>query len=171
MLKLYLYYRFLLSCGLRQKWSFIKYFNLKLINLFLPRCIWPVWKYIFLLIEELIFYKIFKVICFFKEGKAVSATIVCGILLYSGLLEVPEDGLQLFAVKRCPPNMRASELRYLYYLSNIVRDPPMYPHYKPITLVSFQMQPVPLFTKIRLVKSIVCNIFLPQKILTYLLFI
>lgn len=95
----------------------------------------------------------------FKDGKAVSATMVCGLLLYIGLLEVPEDGLQLFAIKRCPPNMSASELRYLYYLTSIVREPPIYPHYKPITLVSLQMQPVPLFTKIRLVLFI-CLILL-----------
>lgn len=88
---------------------------------------------------------------FFKDGKAVSATMVCGLLIYAGLFEVPEDGLQLFAIKRCPPNMSASELRYLYYLSNIVRNPPLYPHYKPVTLISLQMQPVPLFTKIRFV--------------------
>lgn len=75
--------------------------------------------------------------------------MICGLLIYAGLFEVPEDALQLFAVKRCPPNMRASELRYLYYLAEIIKNPPVYPHYKPVTLVSLQMQPVPLFTKIR----------------------
>ncbi|XP_023312590.1 cyclin-G-associated kinase-like, partial [Anoplophora glabripennis] len=83
------------------------------------------------------------------DGKATSSTLVCGLLIYAGLFEVPEDALQMFAVKRCPPNMRPSELRYLYYLADIVRDPPLYPHYKPVTLVSLQLQPVPLFTKIR----------------------
>ncbi|XP_074031874.1 LOW QUALITY PROTEIN: cyclin-G-associated kinase [Leptinotarsa decemlineata] len=83
------------------------------------------------------------------DGKATSATLVCGLLIYAGLFEVPEDALQMFAVKRCPPNMRPSELRYLYYLADIVRNPPLYPHYQPVTLVSLQMQPVPLFTKIR----------------------
>ncbi|XP_044269812.1 cyclin-G-associated kinase [Tribolium madens] len=83
------------------------------------------------------------------DGKATSATLVCGLFIYSFLYEVPEDALQMFAVKRCPPNMRPSELRYLYYLADIVKNPPVYPHYKPVTLVSIQMQPVPLFTKIR----------------------
>ncbi|XP_050499686.1 cyclin-G-associated kinase [Diabrotica virgifera virgifera] len=83
------------------------------------------------------------------DGKATSATLVCALLIYSGLFQVPEDALQMFAVKRCPPNMRPSELRYLYYLADIVRDPPLFPHYNPVTLVSIQMQPVPLFTKIR----------------------
>lgn len=84
--------------------------------------------------------------------------MVCGLLIYARLFEVPEDGLQLFAIKRCPPNMSASELRYLYYLSNIVRNPPLYPHCKPLTLISLQMQPVPLFTKIRLVPFIISNL-------------
>ena len=74
---------------------------------------------------------------------------MCGLFIYSLLYEVPEDALQMFAVKRCPPNMRPSELRYLYYLADIVKNPPVYPHYKPMTLVSIQMQPIPLFTKIR----------------------
>lgn len=83
------------------------------------------------------------------DGKATSATLVCALMIYSGLYEVPEDALQMFAVKRCPPNMRASELRYLYYLADIVNNPPLYPHYNPVTLVSIQMTPVPLFTKVR----------------------
>ncbi|KAJ8945124.1 hypothetical protein NQ318_001589 [Aromia moschata] len=83
------------------------------------------------------------------DGKATSATLVCGLLIYAGLFEVPEDALQMFAVKRCPPNMWPSELRYLYYLADIINNPPLYPHYKPVTLISLQLQPVPLFTKIR----------------------
>ncbi|KAK9730740.1 DnaJ domain [Popillia japonica] len=83
------------------------------------------------------------------DGKATSATLVCALLIYAGLYEVPEDALQMFAVKRLPPNMRPSELRYLYYLTDIVGDPPVYPHYKPITVVNIQMHPIPLFTKVR----------------------
>ncbi|KAF7282230.1 hypothetical protein GWI33_003030 [Rhynchophorus ferrugineus] len=83
------------------------------------------------------------------DGKATSATMVCALMIYAGLYEVPEDALQMFAVKRCPPDMRPSELRYLYYLADIVRNPPLYPHYNQITLVSLQMQPIPLFTKVR----------------------
>lgn len=88
-----------------------------------------------------------------QDGKATSATLVCGLLIYADLYEVPEDALQMFAVKRVPPNMRPSELRYLYYLAEILQNPPVIPHYKPVTLVSLQMQPVPLFTKVRYVKE------------------
>lgn len=75
--------------------------------------------------------------------------MVCALMIYSGLYEVPEDAMQMFAVKRIPSNMRASELRYLYYLTDIIRNPPHYPHYKMLSLVSLQMSPVPLFTKVR----------------------
>ncbi|KAK4875159.1 hypothetical protein RN001_011581 [Aquatica leii] len=83
------------------------------------------------------------------DGKSTSATILCALLIYVRLFVVPEDALQLFAVKRTPPNMQASELRYLYYIADIVRNPQLYPHYKPVMLVSLQMQPLPLFTKVR----------------------
>ncbi|KAK5644950.1 hypothetical protein RI129_006250 [Pyrocoelia pectoralis] len=83
------------------------------------------------------------------DGKSTSATILCALLIYIRLFCVPEDALQLFAVKRIPPNMLPSELRYLYYMTDIIQNPPNYPHYKPVTLVSLQMRPVPLFTKVR----------------------
>ncbi|KAF5274004.1 hypothetical protein FQA39_LY01119 [Lamprigera yunnana] len=83
------------------------------------------------------------------DGKATSATVLCALLIYVGLFVVPEDALQLFAVKRTPPNMQPSELRYLYYVADIIRNPPLHPHYKPVTLVSLQMHPLPLFTKVR----------------------
>lgn len=51
----------------------------------------------------------------------MSCMLVCGLLLYAKLVTVPEDALQMFAVKRTPINMPPSQLRYLYYLSNIIR--------------------------------------------------
>ncbi|KAG7299615.1 hypothetical protein JYU34_016600 [Plutella xylostella] len=84
-----------------------------------------------------------------QDGKAMSCMILCGLLLYSKLVTVPEDALQIFAVKRSPINMPASQLRYLYYLSNIVRPDPILPHFRPVTLVTLTIQPVPLFTKAR----------------------
>lgn len=83
------------------------------------------------------------------DGKATSATMVCALMIYAALYEVPEDAMQMFAVKRTPSNMRPSELRYLYYLADIIHNPSSYPHYKLVTLVSLQMCPVPLFTKVR----------------------
>ncbi|XP_013184450.1 cyclin-G-associated kinase [Amyelois transitella] len=84
-----------------------------------------------------------------QDGKAMSCVVLCGLLLYAKLVTVPEDALQIFAVKRSPINIAPSQLRYLYYLSNIVRPEPVLPHFRPVTLVSLTIQPVPLFTKAR----------------------
>ncbi|XP_063621140.1 cyclin-G-associated kinase [Cydia splendana] len=84
-----------------------------------------------------------------QDGKSMSCMVLCGLLLYAKLVTVPEDALQIFAVKRAPANMPPSQLRYLYYLNNIIRPEPILPHFRPVTLVSLTIQPVPLFTKAR----------------------
>jgi cyclin G-associated kinase len=80
-------------------------------------------------------------------GKGVSATMLCALMLYAQLIREPEDGIQMFAVKRTPPNMKPSEIRYTYYMADIIRS--HYPHYKPITLVSINLSPIPKMTKAR----------------------
>lgn len=84
-----------------------------------------------------------------QDGKGMSCVLLCGLLLYAKLVTIPEDALQIFAVKRSPINIAPSQLRYLYYLSNIIRQNPKLPHFRPVTLVSLTIQPVPLFTKAR----------------------
>ncbi|KAK7866852.1 hypothetical protein R5R35_006024 [Gryllus longicercus] len=83
------------------------------------------------------------------DGKAVSATLVCAFLMYIGMFQRPEDAAQMFAVKRMPPGLHPSETRYLQYMSYLLRKPPVFPHFKPVTLVAITLQPVPLFTKVR----------------------
>jgi cyclin G-associated kinase len=80
-------------------------------------------------------------------GKGTAATMVCALMLYAQLIREPEDAMQMFAVKRIPPNMRPSELRYSYYMADVVRS--HFPHYKPITLVSINFSPIPRMTKAR----------------------
>lgn len=80
-------------------------------------------------------------------GRANASTMICALMLYSQLVREPEDALQMFAVKRIPPNIKPSELRYLYYTADIIRS--HLPHYKPITLVSTNFSPVPRMTKAR----------------------
>ncbi|KAL4718369.1 hypothetical protein ACJJTC_004602, partial [Scirpophaga incertulas] len=84
-----------------------------------------------------------------QDGKGLSCVLLCGLLMYARLVTVPEDALQIFAVKRSPIHMAPSQLRYLYYLSNIIRQNPRLPHFRPVTLVSLTIHPVPLFTKAR----------------------
>ncbi|XP_049959498.1 cyclin-G-associated kinase isoform X1 [Schistocerca serialis cubense] len=83
------------------------------------------------------------------DGKAASATLVCAFLMFVNMFRRPEDAAQMFAVKRMPPCLQPSEMRYLYYMSHVLKEPSTHPHFKPITLVSVTIQPVPLFTKVR----------------------
>lgn len=83
------------------------------------------------------------------QGKATAATLIAALFLYAGLVREPEDAMQMFAVKRTPPGVRASDLRYLYYMGDLTRKTPHLPHFKPVTLVSLQISPVPLMTKAR----------------------
>ncbi|KAL0277549.1 UNVERIFIED_CONTAM: hypothetical protein PYX00_004794 [Menopon gallinae] len=83
------------------------------------------------------------------DGKASSAILVVSLLMYSGMMEKYEDALQMFAVKRIPPDLQPSEARYLKYMSYMLKNPPILPHTQPVTIVSIILQPVPLFTKLR----------------------
>lgn len=83
------------------------------------------------------------------NGRAIAATMVCALLIYAHLVTEPEDAMQIFAVKRQPPNLNASQVRYLYYLGDIVRSTPHLPHFKAVTLTSVTCCPVPRMTKAR----------------------
>lgn len=77
------------------------------------------------------------------NGRAIAATMTCALLIYANLVHEPEDAMQIFAVKRQPPNLKPSEIRYLYYLSDIVRKKPHLPHFKAVTLTSVTCSPIP----------------------------
>ncbi|XP_071444981.1 cyclin-G-associated kinase isoform X2 [Hetaerina americana] len=83
------------------------------------------------------------------DGKASSATLVCAFLMFVNMFPRPEDAAQMFAVKRTPPGLQPSEMRYLFYFWNIIQNPPILPHNRPIHLAYITLQPVPLFTKVR----------------------
>lgn len=88
-----------------------------------------------------------NVIILQSSDEAKSATMLCTLMLYAKLVREPEDAMQMFAVKRVPPNMKPSEVRYTYYISDVLRG--HLPHYKPITLVSVNMSVCPRMTKAR----------------------
>lgn len=83
------------------------------------------------------------------DGKASSAVVVAALFLYTQLFRSIEEGLQMFAVKRCPPGLNASQYRYLDYYKSLLAEPPFRPHHKPVTLATLTLSPVPLFTKNR----------------------
>ena len=83
------------------------------------------------------------------DGKASSAVVVAALFLYTQLFRSIDEALQMFAVKRCPPGLNASQYRYLHYYRGLLSEPPLYPHHKPVTLATLTLSPVPLFTKNR----------------------
>lgn len=84
------------------------------------------------------------------DGKASSAVVVAALFLYTQLFRSIEEALQMFAVKRYPPGLNASQYRYLnYYMSLLVEPHPIRPHHKPVTLATLTISPVPIFTKNR----------------------
>ena len=80
------------------------------------------------------------------DGKASSAVVIVALFLYAQLFRSIEEGLQMFAVKRCPAELTASQYRYLNYYFSLIIDEPVWPHHKPVTLATISLSPVPLFT-------------------------
>ncbi|XP_065208791.1 cyclin-G-associated kinase [Planococcus citri] len=80
------------------------------------------------------------------DGKSSSAVLVSAFLMFVGFVAKPEDALQMFAVKRTPPNLQPSEMRYLKYFCEILKKSADQGCY-PIKLTSVTLQPVPLFNK------------------------
>ncbi|XP_018903296.2 cyclin-G-associated kinase isoform X2 [Bemisia tabaci] len=83
------------------------------------------------------------------DGKASSALLVSSFFIFLKLFSNPADALQMFAVKRMPPDLQPSEMRYLHYFNDVLKPSPFVPNPQPLKLVSLIMQPVPLFNKVR----------------------
>ncbi|GAB6028806.1 DnaJ (Hsp40), sub C, member 6 [Chamberlinius hualienensis] len=84
------------------------------------------------------------------DGKASTATLISAFLIYCHLFSTPEDALQMFAVRRTPPGLSPSQLRYLRYICDMVTiEKPVVPHHLTVLLSSLTIQPVPLFTKLK----------------------
>lgn len=81
------------------------------------------------------------------SDNSMAATVVCSLLIYANLAQEPEDAMQIFAVRRQPPNLEPSQVRYLNYLAFIVQS--NLPHTRTITLKSLTCSPVPRLTKAR----------------------
>lgn len=83
------------------------------------------------------------------NGHAMAASVVCALLVYANFVQEPEDAIQIFAVKRHPPDMDPSEIRYLYYLADVTRSTPHLPHFKPVTITSLTCSAIPRMTRAR----------------------
>ncbi|KAB7505493.1 Cyclin-G-associated kinase [Armadillidium nasatum] len=83
------------------------------------------------------------------DGKASTAVLITSFLLLVRAFSDPLQALNMFANKRSPPGLQPSQFRYLQYMQSLVATPPIYPHFKPVTLTSLTFSPVPLFTQRR----------------------
>eukprot|EP00106_Octopus_bimaculoides_P013233 XP_014780675.1 PREDICTED: cyclin-G-associated kinase-like [Octopus bimaculoides] len=81
------------------------------------------------------------------DGKSVSATAVCCFLVFCGVCKTVDEAVYLFASRRVNPHTSASQRRYIQYMVDIIHNPSLTPHNKPILLVSLTMSPIPLFNK------------------------
>lgn len=81
------------------------------------------------------------------DGKSVSATAVCCFLVFCGVCKTVDEAVYLFASRRVNPHTTASQRRYIQYMVDIIHNPSLTPHNKPILLVSLTMSPIPLFNK------------------------
>ncbi|XP_024081424.1 cyclin-G-associated kinase isoform X2 [Cimex lectularius] len=90
-------------------------------------------------------------VCFVlcPDGRRSSAMLVCAFLLYVGFVSRPQDALQLYAVKRTPPNLQPSQIRYLEYFTQVLADPQPTLSCSKIRIMNIVIQPVPLFNKNR----------------------
>ncbi|XP_013776083.1 cyclin-G-associated kinase-like [Limulus polyphemus] len=83
------------------------------------------------------------------DGKVSSAVLVCAFLVMCHAFQTPEEALQLFAVRRCPVSLTSSQVTYIDYVAQLVSTHPQWPHTRRVKLLSIEMKPVPLFTKLR----------------------
>ncbi|XP_076320143.1 cyclin-G-associated kinase-like isoform X1 [Tachypleus tridentatus] len=83
------------------------------------------------------------------DGKVSSAVLVCAFLVMCRAFQTPEEALQLFAVRRCPVSLLPSQKRYIGYVSQLVSSQPRLPHRRRVKIISVEMKPVPLFTKLK----------------------
>ncbi|XP_076353387.1 cyclin-G-associated kinase-like isoform X2 [Tachypleus tridentatus] len=83
------------------------------------------------------------------DGKISSAVLVCAFLVMCHAFQTPQEVLQLFAVRRCPVSLTPSQVTYIHYVAQLVSPHSQRPHRRRVKLLSIEMKPVPLFTKLR----------------------
>ncbi|KAK3091567.1 hypothetical protein FSP39_020845 [Pinctada imbricata] len=83
------------------------------------------------------------------DGKASSATVIGAFLVFTRFFESAQQAMHMFTVRRCAPGVSPAQRRYIEYISEIVGEPGVLPHNKPVMIKSITMMPVPLFSKMR----------------------
>ena len=84
-----------------------------------------------------------------KDGKALSAVLVCSLLLIYGVAKNVDSSILIFTMKRsCSYCLTASQYRYLNYIDQLVNQvPPFIPLTNEFSLTGITIQSIPLFNR------------------------
>ena len=87
------------------------------------------------------------VVVYCLDGKSSTAYIVCGLLIYSGLVTSVEAALTIFSAKRCDPVLTSCQLESLQHLASLAATKLPVLKSPFVTLTNVVVEPVPLFNK------------------------
>jgi len=83
------------------------------------------------------------------DGRAASSILVGAMFIFCNLYSTPGPAVRLLYAKRPGIGLSPSHRRYLGYMCDLLADKPYRPHFKPLTIKSITVSPVPFFNKQR----------------------
>ncbi|KAM5256934.1 auxilin [Ctenodactylus gundi] len=83
------------------------------------------------------------------DGRAASSILVGAMFIFCNLYSAPGPAIRLLYAKRPGIGLSPSHRRYLGYMCDLLADTPYRPHFKPLTVKSVTVSPVPFFNKQR----------------------
>ncbi|XP_004841572.2 putative tyrosine-protein phosphatase auxilin isoform X3 [Heterocephalus glaber] len=83
------------------------------------------------------------------DGRAASSILVGAMFIFCNLYCTPGPAIRLLYAKRPGIGLSPSHRRYLGYMCDLLADKPYHPHFKPLTMKSITVSPVPFFNKQR----------------------
>ncbi|ELW66817.1 Putative tyrosine-protein phosphatase auxilin [Tupaia chinensis] len=83
------------------------------------------------------------------DGRAASSILVGAMFIFCNLYSAPGPAIRLLYAKRPGIGLSPSHRRYLGYMCDLLADKPYRPHFKPLTIKSITVSPIPFFNKQR----------------------
>ncbi|XP_010603535.1 putative tyrosine-protein phosphatase auxilin [Fukomys damarensis] len=83
------------------------------------------------------------------DGRAASSILAGAMFIFCNLYSTPGPAIRLLYAKRPGIGLSPSHRRYLGYMCDLLADKPYRPHFKPLTIKSITVSPVPFFNKQR----------------------
>ncbi|KAK2107203.1 putative tyrosine-protein phosphatase auxilin [Saguinus oedipus] len=84
-----------------------------------------------------------------RDGRAASSILVGAMFIFCNLYSTPGPAIRLLYAKRPGIGLSPSHRRYLGYMCDLLADKPYRPHFKPLTIKSITVSPIPFFNKQR----------------------